>query len=658
MAELETITILRVDTGEAVRSVGDLKDNIKILKDALNGLEIGTQEYQDTLSELKVNQNALRDAMFATSASMEDVAKSATGASESYNSLVNRMKALKEEFRSTGDEARRMELGVQIKAVNDQLKEMDAMQGNFQRNVGNYAGSIKEALKDIPSFAGPVKKSIDNIDKSMGLLSKNPLLGIITLLYPLIAKITDGLKDNKTAIDAINKAMKALEPVFNIVTKTVEKLADWLSKAVDWFVKLLDGSRDTFQNIISGAVGVGNAILQYLLTPIRTAIEAFKGLGNIVKDVFTGQWKQIREDAVTAYEGIKDAFKKGFDFKENFAQGKAIGEQWISGLMSTKGQAKSAGKEIGTAIGEGMVDGLDSMEKEIEGEFQKLLDAQRKADEEANKIAQSRAKVRLDQISKDEQQAIRISKAAIDDEAARQEAIYNIQQDANQRRLDALRQFREEALGRGDLEAMLEYEQEIADLEVEIELTKFERMEEIRKENEENQKHSWQEILGTAQAVISSMSAIFGNLAEMYEADAENNQKAVKRAKALRIAEATVNTIGGAVGAFASAAANITAPYGVIIGAIQAATVLAAGFANIANMRSTKVDMNSSGSSSSASVSAPTVTVAPQQTTVVQSASDEQKLNSMLADQRVYILDSDIEAKGNERKVQVQESSF
>ena len=80
MAEntMETLTIVRVDSGEAVRSVNDLRDNIKELKSQLGALEIGTQEYQDTLSELKVNQNALKDAMYATSSSMDDLAAAAT----------------------------------------------------------------------------------------------------------------------------------------------------------------------------------------------------------------------------------------------------------------------------------------------------------------------------------------------------------------------------------------------------------------------------------------------------------------------------------------------------------------------------------------------------------------------------------------------------
>jgi len=62
MAE-ETITILRVGTEEAVKSINDLKNNISILKKNLGNLEVGSREYKDTLDELKVNQNALKDAM-------------------------------------------------------------------------------------------------------------------------------------------------------------------------------------------------------------------------------------------------------------------------------------------------------------------------------------------------------------------------------------------------------------------------------------------------------------------------------------------------------------------------------------------------------------------------------------------------------------------
>ena len=651
----ETITILRVDTGEAVTSVQDLKDNIKALKDVVAQAEIGSEEYQKALNELRVNQNALKDAMYATSASMEDVAKSATGASESYNSLVHRMAALKEEFRSTGDAARRMELGAQIKEVNDQLKEMDALQGNFQRNVGNYAGSLKSVIQDIPSFAGPARKGLDDINKSMGLISKNPLMGIITLLFPLIMKITDGLKENKTALDAIDKAMKALQPVFNVVTKTVETLAGWISKAVDWFVKLLDQNKETFASIVSGAVGVGNAILQYLLTPIRTVVEAAKGLGNIFKDIFTGNWSKIKEDAETAFGGIKDAIGKGFDFKQNFAAGKEAGQKFVDGLLTMKPKAKDAGKAVGASVREGVKDELDKMAEDVDKAMDKVFADWQKAEEERNKLAEAQERRRLDAIARQEEVSKRVNGIMIDDAKDLAEAQYQTQLEANEKRLAALRQFADDAIARGDIDKWLEYEQQAADLSVDIELDRAEREKAIRAQELEEMKKVQEQKISAMQSLASATGNILGALADMMESSAEGDKKAANKVKGLRIASATIDMLQGAVTAYSSAQ-TLGVPLGPIVGAANAAAVTAMGIANIQKIRSTQV--GGSGTTAAPTVSAPRVDVGPAQTTVIRGANEEDLLNRMAGSQRVYILQSDIEAAGHTSKVQVAEASF
>ena len=97
----EVIQIIKIDTSPASLSIKDLRNNIKLLKESLTEQNIGSQEYQDTLKELQLNQNALKDAMYATSASMDQLVESAKGAGTSYNSLVHRMAELKQELRAT-----------------------------------------------------------------------------------------------------------------------------------------------------------------------------------------------------------------------------------------------------------------------------------------------------------------------------------------------------------------------------------------------------------------------------------------------------------------------------------------------------------------------------------------------------------------------------
>lgn len=108
-----------------------------------------------------------------------------------------------------------------------------------------------------------------------------------------------------------------------------------------------------------------------------------------------------------------------------------------------------------------------------------------------------------------------------------------------------------------------------------------------------------------------------------------------------------------------STAQSLGVPMGPIVGAINAAAVIATGMANIAKIKS----QNVSASSSSTGVSTPTVStpaITPQvaQVRTITSASEEDRLNQMASDQRVYILNSDLEAAANSRRVLATETSF
>ena len=151
---------------------------------------------------------------------------------------------------------------------------------------------------------------------------------------------------------------------------------------------------------------------------------------------------------------------------------------------------------------------------------------------------------------------------------------------------------------------------------------------------------------------------MLNTLADMYEEDAENNEAAAQKVKNLRIAAATIETLSGAVTAYMQAQ-QLGPVAGSIVGAVQAALVLATGMAQIQKIRNTDVDKDKEPSSAiSATVSAPTVTPNVTQVRNITSASEEDRLNRMADDQRVYILASDIEASQSGRRVRVKESTF
>lgn len=620
----ESVSILRVDTGEAVKSVNDLKNNIKLLKGQLGDLTIGTDEYKDTLDELKINQNALKDAMYATTASLADVADAAKGANVqwdennklinqgniSYNELVHTMAALKEEWRATTDAVRRSELGEQIEEINNQLKGMDASVGNFQRNVGNYESGVAglvakfdqwgETLKMFPPTLGAAKESIGKVGETMQLVGKQPILGIIGLLAPIIMKITSALQENETAMDAVKRVMASLQPVFDVLQGVIEAVAQALSTAVDWFINFI-GQSDGVKKVISSIIGVGNSILQYLLAPIKSAVAAFKGLGKIIGDVFKGDWTEIKTHAKQTGQEIADAYKEGFSFKANFEEGKEAGAKFVSGVKAKENveKAKEAGKEIAKAVKEGI-------DEEYEGFVEDDPWAEWEADEEKRKSSKEK-----------------------------DDALF------------------------ADLAAQVDAREAAAQREIEIEKAVTEAVKAELEAQEIARKEAAEALVANTMAVADATSGLISSLADMYESDEKNAEKNAKKVKALRIASATIDMLNGAVGAFSSAAANPGGIPGMIIGAANAASVIAMGIANINKIRST--DPSGSASAPSATpavVSSPNIDTGLQSVRNVTTASEEERLNRMASSQRVYILQSDIEAAEEQSKVQVKESSF
>lgn len=387
MAE-ETIQIIRIETGEAVKSVNDLRENVKILKERLGDLAIGTEEYQDTLEELKINQNAVKDAMYATTSSMEDLAESATGTSNSYNSLVHRMAALKEELRATDvstqqGKERFKELAGQINEVNNTLKEMDALQGNFQRNVGNYPGLMKNFSGSIDALDKGIKATSGDLGKlknGFDALAVNPAFAILGIVVALFGSLTDNLKENETTMQAVNKAGVSLEPVFKLLKGILDKVAvvvaDLIGKASE-FIQ----SNGIIPRLIDGVVGIGNAIVKFVVAPFKGVIAAIK--------IFKEQGVKGLGDASKAFAA---ELKSGVAFKANFEAGHTIVDNIISGVQDRKETAKAEAMKVGEEVGEayslGFLNGVDKAIAENERKFEELLKRKQEEQEELDRMTQ------------------------------------------------------------------------------------------------------------------------------------------------------------------------------------------------------------------------------------------------------------------------------
>lgn len=633
--------ILKVGTDEAVKSVGDLKENIKLLKGSLNDLEIGSEEYTQTLNQLKLNQNALKDSMYATSSTMDEVAESAAGMSESYNSLVHRMAALKEEWRSTNDEARRNELGVQINSINDKLKSMDASTGNFSRNVGDYKNQMVSAFTATSGAAGAVINPLKNMNAGLTAISSTPVIAILGLLANVIMKIIQNLNSSEGSMNRVKMAMAPFSASTTALTKIFQWLGDKVADVVEWLGKMADKL-----GLVSEEMKEHQAITEEEIALVQRQREVNEANADSQLEIAKLRAKSAEKDKYTAQERLKfieEAAKKEREIADRNIE---IARREYE-LLKRKSELAENSAEENDALSQSYVK-LQNAETEY---FKKTreLSAQRveainqiKAETAANeKLLESKENLETFTFKEETEEDIEAALAEEQKYMEEQQRLADHEIQMYLQRRAAEKAEREARTQAAHEEAMAHAQQ------------LWEEQEREREAAEERKKLRVSGLMDIAAAT----SDILGSIADSMDV---NNEKEFKRQQGLQIAQVTINTLAGAVGAFMQAMATYPAPAGAIIGAVQAAAATAAGIAQIAKIKQQKYSKNgsSSGSASSGSVAAPNVqTTIPTQRTLT-SASEEDRLNRMAAPTRAYIVDSDLQAKEQEREIVETETSF
>lgn len=249
-SDVKTIQrILEINVGDSEKSVKSLKVEISDLRDALLNVDETSEEYKKGVELLQSDQRELNKVMALTKSNAEAV-------KGSYYDLNNQLVQAKKEWKNLTEEQRIADkaMGEQglfrtINRLSDELKDLDASIGDHQRSVGDYTDSIKKAFEGAELSSSVLGKSIKNLDASAKLFSKNPILSVLTLLLPLITKIVGAVKENTTAMDALNKMMTSMQPIMDMATAVINKLAQafaWLAEKITTIVnKLFKNKGDT-----------------------------------------------------------------------------------------------------------------------------------------------------------------------------------------------------------------------------------------------------------------------------------------------------------------------------------------------------------------------------------------------------------------------------
>lgn len=603
------------------------------------------QELQENLEELQKLRTEQGDVRFSLNAST----KALLSAKGSYVEMSQTLGQLRNAYRQLSKEQREGAVGTemlgQIKLLDAELKEVDASMGNFQRNVGGYEEALKQVL---PPQAGLIidlgKLSVEGGGiPSLFTGMKNSIVG---MTKAAIAFMATPLGMVLTALAAAAGAAFAL---FNARNKEIEKQAEASAEALEKQKEQMDR----------------------LSSDIDYTIRLLRAQGKETEA--NAMQMQKYEDAVTASKNALESFQA--EYEQMSKREKRANEENLKTLQERYDAARDA---------------LEGYKQDLDVAYAAEVTAERKKNAELAE-EQRKAAAEKQRIAEETNAAIREANAAFRDETALMQAEQGAGTQSGDLAL-AQEQFRQELaafesmvdekqiaeeLAQERRKVMLEqFGQEIADIQARY----------LKQENDQLLKALDEEMAAEFEADKKRLAAtkksnddrerlaveayknrmqLANQTAALLQTSAQLVGESTVAGKAAAIAATTINTWASAEEAY-RAAFNPGGVWSPALGAVYMASAIATGFMNLKNIMAvnTSSSTGSGVSSATPTVSTPAIVTPPavvQEVTTVRSltgASEEERLNQMASDQRVYLVYSDVEQAGKRVQVQQSETSF
>lgn len=619
----EEKAILQVDI-EGLNTLNDFKKALADIRKAKGDLNVASEEYK-TLAQQETQ------VIEKQKAALGKTKTEVVAAEGSFDALNQKLAELKKQWKATGDEMERAQLTEQINEVKGELNAMNESIGNFQHNVGNYAGAMREV------FGGAIGSVVGNLQKvnsTLKLLYTNPIVALVAGLAAVIMGIVKAIKSSENAMQRVNvllAPMKVLsDAVLNVLQNLAGKLLSVFEGVGKWLGKILD------------RLSEGNPKLAEWNEKMKEGVAIQKEANALEKESRENAVKNARDQLKISELRAKANDKEKYSAQERLA---FIREANRLELAISKRNQEEAERRLAVMLEE-------AERAENNAETNEKIAQQQIAVYNAQKDYHNKSRELLGQ-----ENALL---AEIQGNAQRVTAIidkgFQEAEKARQRQFDSARKAAHDQVKLQADTAMRELELMLEQDEAEFDILRESWKRE--KALEEEKKRTKKAIL---METLNATSSILGSIADIYEANGEADAKAQQKAKNLRIAGATIDMLSGIVTAISSAM-QLGPIAGPIVGALNAATVTAAGIANIAKMKSTDTSGNSAPVGVGASVYAPAVIQQVPVTRSLTGASEEERLNQIAQntgkDQRVYLVYSDVEAAGNRVAVQNAETSF
>lgn len=715
MAETE-VEILNIDTSKSVRSINNLKSEIKELRERLYGLEQGTEEYNEVLSELGEKQRLVAETTYRISEASTDFSNNITNVTGAIGGMSGAVQAVTGTLSLLG-----VEMGDDTKLMKTLVAAMSITSGVTAIQSGYTAlRRLTEGLR----MATAGTKTLGSAMKSLALA--NPFMTAVAAIAAVIAIIAKMKSKAKEAAEEMAERQKeAAEKTKERWEKAVQSVSALFQRLSNPGVDWIDfWNYDEFQQQLQTIEGdYGQMYLD-----LEKKITAFRKL-QYEKSNADPEWKYT-EEGKKAYKEYyaalrqmalihyKDAESAVGEAGQNLR--KELQKQYTEALMAEQqfdNDAEKKRSERRKAAAQSAVSQLKSdlaniakiqraaqiaLMSDEDAELAKLKDTydeqvklyekrgqdittitqlyEKQRQEIIDKYTNERVAKQIEAAEKEEERAENLSAALLaltEKQIADEQAIYDeLGIDVNNRlaasytpeKVEEAEMLMEEAY-MALLEKKIELDQQLlqsdqlteedraavqADL-LALQQEQADKSVEIERKALEKRKTLNQNYAKALQSITNSVSSILGSIGETLE-QGSNQWKMVK------IAEATISTIQGGIAAYMGMVESIPGPAGLIAGAAAAVATVAAGMVEISKIRNTEISTDSSGSTTASTtalgnVRPQAVNVAATQVTNTRQTSTTSDIEN-LPDQRVYVLESDITNAQNNVKATVEQATF
>lgn len=381
MAQTEIKKVISVDTKSSNKSINSLKKDIDALTNSLNDLEIGTKEYNETLSLLgkrqsefnKINEQIARSSR-TTVQRFESVAKISTGLASGYGAataaitlfgkesedlnkvmvklqstialvqgvggikdLIEELPALGNWFKKLVDYITPFNTGLDNAAKN--LNNIDAAKlnniGTSVGNVGTELGNISKVVKDLEganiNFKGGMIQGVMGTPGEINSTNKS-----VSNTIPIVGKFNDTVKNSANSMKVTSEELERLKRNSPAIAAALNKQADaakglvdgtsQAAKATTAFSKATTALK-TIGNVtvwiaLATAIGLAiNKVIDYV-SSIRTAAKEQEEFRKSITDAtnqISSKSIAIFKELQIAYESVGDSADDKRKFIEQYS---------------------------------------------------------------------------------------------------------------------------------------------------------------------------------------------------------------------------------------------------------------------------------------------------------------------------------------------------